>query len=799
MPFPVSRLAHFELRRFRGPLPKIALVFVMIIPLLYGAIYLTANWDPYGKLKNLPVALVNSDRPTTVGKETISAGADFVTDLHEKNAFKWIDVDEGEATRGLRQGDYYLAVIVPPDFSANLVSGQGDDPQRAQVMLRRNDANGFVIGNITNSAQNSIARAVDESAETSYFNAVFANLAKIRTGLVDAADGSQKLATGITDAEKGSAKLASGTGDAADGAADLSTGATSLASGLRTAKTGSADLATGLRSARTGSADLASGLRTAKTGSADLATGLRSAKTGSADLADGLGTLKKGSSSLADGAGQVADGTQQLNDQVVPVLSQVQKVLPRVESDAKTVSSRLTEISKNAAAGSGSISSDLDAADDELAQLAKDNPEIADDPAYKSLQDRVSAASGRADDIADAVDSGATQISRINKLVQRGSNLDSRVGTAKDDLIELNQGAQQVASGAKRLDRGIGSASNGADDLAKGIRSASAGADSLATGIRSASTGADSLATGIRSASTGADSLATGIRSASTGADSLATGAGDLSTGLDKLDTGASDLDTGLTKLQGGADDLHTALVKGANRIPSPTQDEQNRAVQVLSSPADVTMQVDNPATLYGRGLAPLFFSIALWVYGISVFLVVRPISSRALAGRGSAVRLALAAWLPIGAIAVAAGWLMVGAVALYPGLDPVHPVLITLLVTLAAVCFSAIAHLLRTALGTPGSSLLLVLLILQLSAAGGTYPGPLLPGFFQAISPFLPMTYLIDAFRVVISGGLMSHLVRDVLILAAVAAAALGATTLVVRRRQQFSMKDLHPPLTAP
>ena len=84
MPFPITRLAPFELRRFRGPLPKIALVFVLIIPLLYGAIYLTANWDPYGKLKNLPVALVNHDRPTSVGKQTVSAGADFVRDLQNQ-------------------------------------------------------------------------------------------------------------------------------------------------------------------------------------------------------------------------------------------------------------------------------------------------------------------------------------------------------------------------------------------------------------------------------------------------------------------------------------------------------------------------------------------------------------------------------------------------------------------------------------------------------------------------------------------------------------------------------------------
>lgn len=715
MPFPVSRLARFELRRFRGPLPKIALVFVLIVPLLYASIYLTANWDPYGKLRNLPVALVDADRPATVGKQTIDAGADFARNLHEHHAFHWIDTDEAEADRGLREGDYYLAVVVPANFSANLVSGQGDNPQRAKILLRRNDANGFVVGNITNSAQNSIARAVDESAEASYFNAVFANLAKIRTGLVQASQASTKLGAGITSAQTGSGRLVTGAGSAKKGASSLFTGATKLDRGLR------------------------------------------SAKTGSADLASGLATLKKGSSSLADGSRRVANGTQQLDDKVVPALTAAQKLLPRLRTDAKRASKDLTTVSKAASAGSSSVSSDLTSATSQLAALKKAHPEIAADPAFRTLSARVSSASGHAADITLRVSAGSARLATITQTVRGGGDLDERISTAKRNLTNLNSGAQSVAQGAKKLDRGLGSASKGAD------------------------------------------SLATGVSSASAGAGTLATGAASLSSGLGTLRTGANSLDTGLGKLATGAATLHSSLAKGAARIPTLTSGEQSRAVQVLSSPADVQLHIDNPATYYGRGLAPLFFSIALWVFGISVFLVVRPISGRALAGRATALRIALSGWLPIGAIAVLGGWLMVGVVWLGLGLHPVHPVLTLSLVTLGAVCFSTVDHLLRTALGTPGSSLLLVLLILQLTSADGTYPGPLLPKFFQTISPALPMTYLIDGFRVVVSGGLMAHLLRDVGVLAAVAVIALALCTLVVRRRRQFSFKDLHPPLLAP
>ncbi len=687
LPVPASRLARYELRRFRGPLPKVALVFVLIIPLLYGAIYLTANWDPYGRLDRLPVAVVNEDQPVTYDGKQVHAGQDFVDNLIAGKDFGYAVVDEDEALRGLREGDYYLAITVPESFSAHLISGAGNDPQRAQIMLRRNDANGFVIGSITARAQDSIARAVDESAVASYFDAVFANLTTIRSGLQDAAEGAGRLSDGASSADEGAAKLADGAKSAASGSATLAGGAQDLAAGLRTLTSGSADLATG--------------------------------------------------------AGKVADGTQQLDDTVVPVLTDLQKKLPQIQSHAKEAGNALDDVTAGLADRSGSVSADLSAASAALEQLKKDNPELADDENFKRVQARVDSAAARSDEVADTARDAAGDVHAINQKVQATGDLSTPVTQAKDKLVALNNGAHQVASGAKKLSGGISDASAGADKVA--------------------------------------------------------TGADTLHSGLTQLSSGADALHAGTTKLAAGAKELHDKLAAAVKRIPALSQDQQDDAVQVLSSPADVTMHVDNPAGVYGRGLAPMFFSIAIWVFGISVFLVVRPISGRALAGRARPWRLALTGWLPIGIFAVLGALLMLGVVWLFLGLAPVHPLMIIGMTALGALCFSAIAHLLRSALGTPGSSILLVWLILQLTSAGGTYPAPILPAFFQAIAPFMPMTYLIDAYRIVISGGEPGHLARDAAILLAGTALALLLGVLVVRRRQQFGHRDLHPPLVSP
>ena len=84
-----------ELRRFRhGLLPRIAIVALILIPLLYGALYLWAFWDPTGRMTQLPVALVNADRSTTTQDgTTVDAGTQVVDALLDDGSLDWVTDD----------------------------------------------------------------------------------------------------------------------------------------------------------------------------------------------------------------------------------------------------------------------------------------------------------------------------------------------------------------------------------------------------------------------------------------------------------------------------------------------------------------------------------------------------------------------------------------------------------------------------------------------------------------------------------------------------------------------------------
>src|ERR1700753_4237500 len=95
------RLARLEFARFRTPLQRLALLFIVLVPLLYGGLYLWSNWDPYGRFSQIPVAVVNDDQPVTVHNQQINAGQLFVNELESDQIFDWHFVSDDQARQGL--------------------------------------------------------------------------------------------------------------------------------------------------------------------------------------------------------------------------------------------------------------------------------------------------------------------------------------------------------------------------------------------------------------------------------------------------------------------------------------------------------------------------------------------------------------------------------------------------------------------------------------------------------------------------------------------------------------------------
>jgi putative membrane protein len=198
----------------------------------------------------------------------------------------------------------------------------------------------------------------------------------------------------------------------------------------------------------------------------------------------------------------------------------------------------------------------------------------------------------------------------------------------------------------------------------------------------------------------------------------------------------------------------------------------------------------------YGAGLAPFFMSLAAWIGGYVLFLLVRPLSRRAMAANQTPLRVALGGWITPALVGVAQMAALLAVVGLAVRIVPQNLPGTLLFLVLMSATFVAIVHALNAWLGAAGQFLGLVLMVLQLVTAGGTFPWQTIPQPLHWLHHVLPMGYAVDGLRQLMYGGLSTLVVRDVLVLLAWLAVALLATSRAARAQRIWTVQRVKPEL---
>lgn len=478
----VIRLALFELRRMtRGRLPRAALAVLTVIPLLYGALYLYAFWDPYGNLDRIPVALVNADRPAKAGDGTeVHAGQDLTNELLDRKVFGWTVTDPADATAGLRRGRYHLVFSIPADFSASLAAGPDPDQpaRRGELKVVNDDATNYLSGLLARSAFSEIRAAAAESAAGSYFDKMLIGFTDAKAETGRAADGAGKIADGLGTSQDGAGKIANGLDDAENGAGQL-------ANGLDRSAQGADKLANGLDQLQTGAAQIADG--TAQAAAATRAVANR--VDGAADsieplLRENAQTIQRSATAIADGAQALADGIGALPAKADEAVTQAEKVRDRLDAlvaahpeladDPSVVAAQ--QAADQAVTAAKAVRTTL--ADTDLAALKKQMTEVAATArklaaAAPQLADDVAAARAKVDQLADG----------LTTLADGSARLRNGLGDAADGADQLRGGLYRLATGARQLDGGLAQLSSGSHRLAAGLTTLEGGAGDLADGL----------------------------------------------------------------------------------------------------------------------------------------------------------------------------------------------------------------------------------------------------------------------------------------------------------------------------
>ena len=799
------------LREWKAILKKPTFIIVMLgvslIPALYNVIFLSSMWDPYGKVSNLPVAVVNQDKAVTASGKTLSIGKDVVSSLKENKNLDFHFVSKEDAQNGLEKGDYYMVVTLPSDLSERAASVLTDNPQQMKIDYQTSSGHSFIAGKMSDSAMASLKQTVAQNVTDTYTNALFKNMGDLKTGLVKASDGAQQLASGSQQLGSGSQTIADNLRTLNQATSKLSSGAAQFNTGLQTYTGSVAQVSSGLGS-------LSNGINTYANGVSTVAAGANQLSGRSADLLGGVQQLTQS----GDGVQALSTGVTNLNTGLATLKSSVDTTLANNQQNVSDLANGLTQLNASiqAAASNSAVSTDsIEASLTSIAASAQaiiNNNQDAKAAALASVQGTSayqglsSEAKAEIDAAVSASQAGSDQSAQtiLSEIDTMRASLETIKGASQTKLSQLESASNQLLPQASSMINGLynglstvstslGSASGGANQLVAGVdtlnEKLTTGATQLEQGVTSYTNAVGQLSEGTSAlASKNPDLLANTTKLANGAAQltdkspeltssfgKLADGTNQLASGTEKLADGSSALTDNLSKLTVGTSDLSNGLSDAGDKLSTVSTKEDN--AKTLADPLTLSKTDENKVEKNGIGMAPYMISVALFVAAISTNIIFSTLPS---GEEPKTKRDWLKARIEVnGVISVVAGVLVYGAVHLI-GLSANHEWATLGLIVLASMTFMALVTALVTWDSKLGAFASLILLLLQLASSAGTYPLELTSKIFQVINPWLPMSYSVSGLRQTIS--MNGQIGSQVLFLAFVLVLFMALGTLVYR-----------------
>ena len=710
---------------------RISIVLLIAVPLFFTWFNVLATWSPFSNSGRLQIAVASTDEGYTskILNVKVNVGDTVLKELAVNDQFDWVLTSEDKALQGASSGEYYAAIVLPKDFSHSMFTFYAGGAAPANITLYTNEKKNPLSANLTNQGAQGV---------TAKINTVFSHtLAEVTVGI----------------AEDVSAYL-----DSSDTQAALDR----LSNHLETL---SAQLNAG--------ASTFSSLSTLIGSAVPLATGAKQLAAGVQDSFEGAigSTLDTGGKNAGGSANPFAAISSELDDAVNLAgsnLANLQKQLDKLldsannttQSSADSIEELQTLLDKQIAG----FQRTRDALEQALGPGGADWQ--GNKPAVDRLLADLDAAIARQQVLSE-------QLGAIAADLRRGGTRDS----------ELRQAAKRSIAEAKHA---IDTAQSNYDkNLQPKIKSLRENLESAGKNVEVFRSHLQAVQADLSESSGGM--IETMRRSQKT------------------LDNTAKKMRDGASRLNQAHEQITSAQAKGGlNQIATTLGADPEGFARLISSPVAVERNSVFPVATFGVGMAPLFTVIALWVGALlaGVFLRTdvsanvgkryldtvaarkqadtsddldtdegessrseeantKPDEPESTSDAKSAVRKPLftgaqeylGRYFMFWMIGMAQSTLLMLGLIVFVEIEPAHPFLLILAGWVISTVFTNIVYTLVVALANAGKALAVLLLVIQISAAGGAYPLELLPQWFQNISPLLPATYAINLMRSAIAG----------------------------------------------
>ena len=642
----------------------VILLGIIVVPCLFAWLNILSNDDPFKPQSTgrIPVAVVTEDEGTEMFGLNINVGDKFIDAVNGNDMIGW-DVleDKNKAINGAYAGDYYAAVIVPNDFSENVLSFSTGEMKHPKIFFYENEKTNAIAPKITDKVREVLEQEIDK-----------AFVDTIGSYITEAANAAK--AAGL---------------DPQDAFLDLS-------------KT-MADL----------SADLEGSVALVR---------------GAAGLSDAAGNLLKASDDLIDSS----EDTLSLGEQL---LDSAEGRIPE-KADTSSVKNDIEKYNQY-------VQDDLEKQKELVTSMKNSTDKIAKklkEMGFTGLSSRFARISDKLDNILKALNK-MEEADETNWAIMQGfiDDILSNIAFAEDSIVKIEADVDDELD--KKLNEAIKDARKSISETRNSLASIYGDMDLLEDALSKSDKSLKSLKGGLN---------------------------GTIST---------------LVSLQNGSKNLAELFdnFSNSNLLEDVNHLMTNDAAVIaenMASPIKMKTEEIYPIRNFGSVMSPFYTVIAQWIGAMFAAVMIRVHVKRregletlklheAFFGR---YRLFLMIGLAQ-ALLVSLGNL------LYVGIQCLHPLLYILAACVNSIIFTLIVYSLVFALENIGLAVGVIIMVLQVAGAGGTFPPEVLPPVFRAMFPFMPFRYAMDAMRECIGGMYGATYIKclGILILFGLAAIAFG------------------------
>lgn len=688
---------------------------LVIVPAMYAWFNIAASWDPYGNTHQLKVAVANEDAGyhSDLVSIPVNVGSNVESSLRGNDSLDWQFVSRDKAVEGVRSGEYYAAIVIPKNFSAQMMTLFSPNASQASIEYYINEKSNAIAPKITEKAADTVVSQV-----SSTFSETIASVA------LDVAQSVNTFAT-RGDTQQYVTTTVQRLKNMADNLDAYGSQVGSYAGLLES----SAGLVTSARDIMSSSVS----------GSDDVRAALQSTVT----------NVKTLGQAVSASAGSVSEALSAAGSSLDSVAAQIDSLASGVSTPADQLGARVTALGSALEQGSSRY--------DELVtalQTVRANVEASD-----SL---FSEAKARA---LSQLDSVIAQLQQVRSDV---SGLGAQISAASSDA----QKAQQTISAQKEdlkarvaaLKKDIESAKSAyTTDVKPQLDALSAQLRETSTRAASAGTSVRSVLSQLSTRGSDASSRVTDVVSSMKDAQGKLSGAASSVRGLsERVQSGYETGTSALQKLTGS----DRSAVELAAVLTSPVKLSRTAVYAVANYGTAMSAFYTILATWVGSvflvSMVRVFVSdkrkaavLGLGSKGMGpqAFTREETVGNAAAFGLGFGSEY-WGRYLTFLFISLLQSTLIVMGDLWYLGIQHDSILRIFLVGWVASLVFSMIMYGLTFAFGALGKAIAVIIMVMQIAGSGGTFPVELLPPFFQHVYPLLPFPYALRAMHAAIAGS---------------------------------------------